>query len=186
MAKRQNLFYIKGEIMKKFCIVLILLFIGVGVVVLANIFSNNHEADYLRVHIRANSNLIQDQNVKYKIKDQVVDYLTPLFLDCKTKQQAYYILQDNLANIERVADKVLVQEGFTYTCKAKLNNEYFPTRAYQELVLESGFYDALILELGEAKGDNWWCVVYPPLCFVEDQKNIEYKSKFIEIIKQIF
>ena len=68
----------------------------------------------------------------------------------------------------------------------KLNNEYFPTRAYDDLVLENGYYDALIIELGSGKGDNWWCVVYPPLCFADCTQKIEYKSKFLEIINKIF
>ena len=61
---------------------------------------------------------------------------------------------------------ILRQKGFNYVSNVKINNEYFPSRTYENTTLESGYYDAVIIELGEAKGDNWWCVMYPPLCFV--------------------
>lgn len=144
--------------------------------------------EYLRIHVRANSNLEIDQNVKYKIKDKVVEYLIPKLAYCETKQQAQDCLQQNLQGIEAIADQTLRSNGFTYKSNAKLCNEYFPTRSYEELTLEEGFYDALILELGEAKGDNWWCVVYPPLCFVSANptgQGVVYKSKILHIINKI-
>jgi stage II sporulation protein R len=95
------------------------------------------------------------------------------------------MLKNNLLEIERVANAVLKDGGFTYTCKAKLVTEEFPTRVYDGFTLEQGIYDALILELGSAKGDNWWCVVYPPLCFASPNgKNVVYKSKIAEIIRR--
>ena len=76
---------------------------------------------------------------------------------------------------------MLKNAGFNYHSKVAVRNELFPTRVYGDFTLEEGFYDALIVELGEAKGDNWWCVVYPPLCFTGTE-NIKYKSKILEII----
>jgi len=147
------------------------------------------DASYLRVHIRANSNNEKDQEVKYKVKVAVVDYLTPQIAEGSSFSEAYSILNDNLKNIEKVADEVLVENGFDYGSKAKLNEEYFPTRNYGEYTLENGYYDALIVELGSGKGDNWWCVVYPPLCFIGGEgtgKNVKYKSKLIEIVQNFF
>ena len=73
---------------------------------------------------------------------------------------------------------------------AKIDKEKFPTRSYENVTLEEGVYDALIIELGSGKGDNWWCIVYPPLCFVNksdvDAQNIQYQSYLIEIIKKYF
>ena len=82
--------------------------------------------------------------------------------------------------------RYLVTEIYVYKSRAVLREELFPTRTYDNLTLESGFYDALIVELGEGKGDNWWCVVYPPLCFVESGHGYVYKSKIVEIIKNFF
>ncbi len=172
--------------MKKFFVVAGLIALSIALVFVSQATYQDKQIEYLRVHIRANSNATIDQTVKYKVKDQVVNFLTPLFLDCTTKAQAESILNNNLYNIECIANEVLKNNNCSYECKAKLNNEYFPARAYEQVVLESGFYDALILELGEAAGNNWWCVVYPPLCFVENQQNVVYKSKFLEIINKLF
>ncbi len=144
------------------------------------------QEEYLRIHIRANSNLEQDQEVKYQIKESLVNYLTPVLSQCKTKEKAEIELKARLTDIERIADKVLSDEGYSYKSKASVREELFPTRTYDELTLEKGYYDALIVELGEGKGDNWWCVVYPPLCFVESGHGYVYKSKIAEIIKDFF
>lgn len=139
--------------------------------------------EYLRIHIRANSNSEIDQSVKYKVKDAVVDYLIPVLSTCNTKSQSIDAINANLNHIENVANLVLEQNGFFYKSNAKINNEEFPTRSYGDLTLESGFYDALILNLGTGSGDNWWCVVYPPLCFVNGGTSVNsFKSRIIDII----
>lgn len=145
---------------------------------------------YLRIHIRANSNSECDQGVKLEVKKKVVDFLTEKIAAGSTFEEVYAILNDNLSEIEQVADSVLEENGYTYKSKARLNEEYFPSRSYLDVTLNEGYYDALILELGEGKGNNWWCVVYPPLCFIGSEgsnpNNIVYKSKFIEIIRKFF
>lgn len=168
--------------MKKVCIVLSICLLIVAIL----LFMPGSETKYIRIHIRANSNSIQDQQIKHEIKDSVCEFLTPLFLDCGEIEKAEKILSANLDNIERIVDSLLLSKGFTYKSSAKLNNEYFPTRSYKDLVLDSGYYDALIIDLGEGKGDNWWCVIYPPMCFADNTKNIVYKSKLLQIISKIF
>lgn len=170
--------------MKKICII----FLAFAIIVLSVLSTVNgsfkgvsHE-EYLRIHIRADSNSEEDQAVKYLIKEEVVNFLTPYIAQCKTKKDAEDLLNQKLGDIENVCDKVLYKEGFSYSSRAKINNEKFPTRVYGELTLENGFYDALIIELGSGKGDNWWCVVYPPLCFMDGNLKYEYKSKIYEII----
>ncbi len=174
--------------MKKTCITFLCLAIMVltGVGLALNGGSQNSNAEYLRIHIRANSNGQIDQSVKYKVKERVVNFVTPFVAECNTKADAEKMLRGKLRDIERVADEVLKKEGFTYTSRARINEEEFPTRTYDDLVLEAGFYDALILELGSGKGDNWWCVVYPPLCFTGGGTNYIYKSKIQEIIDGFF
>lgn len=145
--------------------------------------------DYLRIHIRANSNDAEDQRVKYLVRDAVVEYLIPVVSGVSSKEELESVLTTNMRSIQSVADKVLEQNGKTYKSKGKVCNEYFPTRVYGDTVLESNYYDALILNLGTGTGDNWWCVVYPPLCFVNskqiDTTHIRYKSKIMELIKKI-
>lgn len=146
--------------------------------------------DYFRIHIRANSNSGVDQTVKYLIKDKVVDYVTPYLTTCDTKQESVDVVGALLDSVENICNEMLVQNGFTYKSNAKIAEEYFPTRAYDNVTLEAGFYDALIIELGEGAGDNWWCIVYPPLCFVNksdlNEHTIQYQSYLVEIIRKYF
>ncbi len=168
--------------------------IGIGsalVIVLIFLFcplQTSTEVEYLRIHIRANSNSVEDQNVKYKVKDQVVEALIPLLSEIRTFDDAVLAVQENFGMIENVANFVLEEEGFDYKSKAKLKNEYFPTRVYENITLEEGYYDALILELGSGTGDNWWCIVFPAFCFTKTQNsdNIVYISLIWEIIKSVF
>ena len=142
--------------------------------------------EYLRIHIRADSNEPSAQQVKYYVKERVVDYLTPYLAECNTKAAAINTLTERMGEIERICCAALKEKGFDYGATARLKSENFPTRTYGELTLESGFYDALIIELGSGEGDNWWCVVYPPLCFTESNALYVYKSKIYEIIKGFF
>ncbi|MBQ7340179.1 MAG: stage II sporulation protein R [Clostridia bacterium] len=171
--------------MKTFCItfltflIIILAIIGIGVE------TPLKSSEYLRIHVRANSNEKIDQAVKLKVKDNLVNYLTPILTECKTKEKAKLELEKRLEELDEIINSTLEREGFAYKGKAKLREEEFPTRKYEGIILESGFYDALIVELGEGKGDNWWCVVYPPLCFVRSE-NVEYRSKIKEIIEKFY
>lgn len=117
----------------------------------------------------------------------MVDFLIPILSEAETKEEAENLMNEQLENIEAVANDVLMQNGFFYKSKAYISFEEFPTREYDDLVLEEGFYDALILALGTGKGDNWWCVVYPPFCFLESKnsQNYVYISKIWEIINNI-
>lgn len=141
------------------------------------------EGEYLRIHVRANSNGEADQTVKYAVKDEVVKFLTPFCAECDTKQAAMERTGRLLKDIERVCEGVLKENGFDYGARASLKSEKFPTRAYGELTLSEGVYDALIIELGTGKGDNWWCVIYPPLCFTSGAADVEYRSFLYELFK---
>jgi stage II sporulation protein R len=139
--------------------------------------------EYLRLHIRANSNQEVDQNIKMQVKDVVVEYLTPHIAKCTSKEETMKMLKEETDGVYRAIEAFLLQNGFSYGAKTTLKSEYFPTRVYDDLTLEAGVYDALIIELGDGVGDNWWCVVYPPLCF-SDTKNVKYRSIIYDIIKQ--
>ena len=171
--------------MKGFCIsfLLVLIIIVTAAACVVDTGSNVH-TEYLRIHIRADSNERQAQAVKYKVKDAVVEFLTPYIAECDTKDKAEKTIGNLLPEISAVADGVLKEEGFNYTATAKINTENFPTRSYGNFTLSEGYYDALIIELGSGKGDNWWCVVYPPLCFTGSGAGYVYKSKILEIIRK--
>lgn len=179
-----------GEIMKCItfiCFIILTLFILLGAN--AKISTKELEAsDFLRIHIRANSNETNDQVVKYAIKNRIVEFVTPLLVNCNTKNEVVAVLKNNKVQIEKISNEVLMEHSFSYKAKMQITKEYFPTRMYDNVLLKSGTYDALVLELGQADGNNWWCVVYPPLCFVNDtaSTNITYRSKLIELIEKFF
>ena len=142
--------------------------------------------EYLRIHIRANSNSQEDQSVKMLVKDVLVEYLTPYIANCETKNQAIVVLNSQKDNLERQINAFLLAKGFSYKSTVKIDNEEFPLRVYEGVTLQEGYYDAVIVNLGSGKGDNWWCVMYPPLCFYGEETNIKYKSKIKEIIDIFF
>ena len=157
----------------------------IGLIIVGATFlpTSSVDYDYLRLHIRANSNSEVDQNIKYKIKDLMVDFLTPLLCEVESKQEAINVVNNNKNELTANCLNLLNNNGFNYSVNIKINNEFFPARTYENTTLDSGYYDAVIVELGTAKGDNWWCVMYPPLCFVNKNENnmqITFKSKIKE------
>ena len=163
-----------------------------GIFVLAGLglseTGKSNEKDFLRLHVRANSNSTVDQDVKYLVKQEIVNELTPIFVGVTSRVMAMEVLEENMPRIEAIANGVLVNNGLTYTAKVAIKTETFPTRTYNNVTLPDGIYDALIINLGEGKGDNWWCVVYPPLCFLENNiggsEGVKYRSKLLDIIKR--
>ena len=166
--------------------------IGLIVLVIAGatlLPQKNIDVDYLRLHIRANSNSSVDQDVKYEVKNAVVEFLSPVFCTVESKEKAIELVNSYSASIKAKCEQVLKSKGFNYSVNIKVDNEFFPTRTYANTTLESGCYDAVIIELGQAQGDNWWCVMYPPLCFVNKNENInqiKYKSKIYEWFQKVF
>lgn len=137
--------------------------------------------DYVRIHIRANSDSPRDQQIKLEVRDNIVAYLTVLLEDCQTAAEAKKTIGKHIGNICGVADGVLAGVC-DYRSRVKLCKEEFAENNYGDLTLKKGIYDAIVIELGSGMGANWWCVAFPPLCFVA-QENIEYKSKIMEIIQ---
>lgn len=167
--------------MKKF-IAIILVLASIIAVIVVGLSDKKSNSDYLRIHIKANSNSEVDRDIKYLVKDRVVSFLTPFISNCKTKSEFEDVLSKNIENIVGITNELLAQNNFDYKSKVKINSEYFPLRDYSGLTLKSGYYDALSITLGEGEGDNWWCVVYPPLCFTEGVDTI-YRSRLLDVIK---
>ncbi len=173
--------------MKKFLIAIALIITVAVTVFIVNTKSADKVkayADYLRIHVRANSNSAEDQEVKYEVKDEVVKFITPYIKECVDKESAMNVMRNLLPEIEKVCDKALRERGYTYGARANIREEKFPTRVYGDLTLEEGVYDALIVELGTGTGDNWWCVIYPPLCFTSASADVEYRSVIMDIINK--
>lgn len=120
-----------------------------------------------RLHVIANSNSEEDQNLKYKVRDKLIEYMNSMLSSSSTKQDAINIATSHLDEFKQVAINTIKNEGFDYDVNVSVGNFEFPTKEYGDISLPSGYYDALKVEIGQAEGKNWWCVMFPPLCFVD-------------------
>lgn len=133
----------------------------------ANQVSNDIANSVFRLHVIANSDSDEDQNLKYIVRDKLLEYMNELCINCSTKEEAISIAQNNLNNFKELALQTIREEGFDYSVNVNIGNFEFPTKYYGDISLPAGYYDALKVEIGEAKGQNWWCVMFPPLCFTD-------------------
>lgn len=168
----------------------------------------------VRFHVIANSDSKDDQYLKYQVKNALLDAMYPYLKDVNDIDTARLVIEDNLPLIEDIASQVIADNGYDYPVTASYTNSYFPMKIYGEYTFPPGMYQALQVKIGNAEGRNWWCVMFPPLCFVdetysivseeseekleillteeeiEELKNedvpVKIKFKLIEIIKKLF
>ena len=129
--------------------------------------SNNLSDAVFRLHVIANSDSEEDQSLKLKVRDSLLNYMNSICSNCSTKQEAINIALEHQEDFKRIAEETILKNGYDYTVKININNFYFPTKNYGDISLPAGYYDALRVEIGEAKGQNWWCVMFPSLCFID-------------------
>lgn len=122
-------------------------------------------AKVIRFHVLANSDTEKDQNLKLKVRDAVGAYMGPKLSGISNIDDSRQVIQENMAEIVRTAEGVVAQEGYTYDVKASLTTTDFPEKTYGSYTFPEGRYEALEVVLGDGKGHNWWCVMYPNLCF---------------------
>lgn len=134
--------------------------------------SNNLSDAVFRLHVLANSDSTEDQELKLKVRDGLLNYMNDICSNCSTKEEAISLAIAHTENFQNIAEQIVLENGYNYPVKININNFYFPTKNYGDISLPAGFYDALRVEIGEAKGQNWWCVMFPPLCFVDVSSGI--------------
>lgn len=130
---------------------------------------NDISDSVLRLHIIANSDSAEDQELKLKVRDEVIKSCGPIFSDCKSLSEAKLTASENLARINDTVNRVIAENGYSYTSSCFIGSCGFPTKRYNNATggtfsLPRGEYSALNIRLGDAAGHNWWCVMYPPLC----------------------
>ena len=121
-----------------------------------------------RLHILANSDSEADQQLKLKVRDRLLEYSQALFEQAKSKEEAESLVADHLQELADTASAEIAENGFAYPVRAEITRMYFTTRHYENYTLPSGTYDALHITIGEGKGHNWWCVMFPSLCINTD------------------
>lgn len=125
---------------------------------------DNIRQDVLRLHILANSDSEEDQALKLQVRDRILSEMDETFDLPETLEEAKESAQKNLEIIQEIAEDEIAKNGYNYSVNAEYVNMYFTTRQYETFTLPAGSYDAVRVTIGEAEGQNWWCVLYPPLC----------------------
>ena len=132
-----------------------------------NAISNNISDNVFRLHVLANSDSEDDQNLKFIVRDNLLNYMNKLCSNCTNKEEAISIVEENKEIFKQIAVDTIKKEGYSYDVNINIGNFEFPTKEYGDISLPAGNYDGLRVEIGKAEGQNWWCVMFPPLCFVD-------------------
>ena len=135
----------------------------------------------VRLHVLANSDSEEDQSLKLKVRDAILAYTSPKVIDSASREEAIEILQNELDEIEKIAEQVVKEQGYDYEVEVTLTLEDYPTRNYESMSFPSGQYVSLRVLIGEAKGQNWWCVLFPPLCLSAASERAENEEAFIAV-----
>ena len=160
---------LKNPKVKMVIILTFLLFIYTSICAIsyAQNISTDIASSVFRLHVIANSDSKEDQDLKYKVRDNLLKYMNKICKDCTSKEEAISLVEKNKDIFKQIALDTISNEGFSYDVNINIGNFEFPTKNYGDISLPAGLYDALRVEIGEAKGQNWWCVMFPPLCFVD-------------------
>ena len=129
--------------------------------------SSNLSEAVFRLHVIANSDTDEDQALKLEVRNSLLDFMNQLCSNCSTKEEAISIATTHQSDFQKIAEQTIADNGYSYSVKVNINNFYFPTKNYGDISLPAGLYDVLRVEIGEAKGQNWWCVMFPSLCFID-------------------
>ena len=129
----------------------------------------------LRLHILANSDSKEDQELKLKVRDKILDFSKEYLKNVTNKEKAEVLIKENLDKIKKVAEEEIARHGYNYPVSVELKETYFTTREYENFTLPAGNYDALRILIGKANGHNWWCVMFPALCIGVSKKESDQK-----------
>lgn len=148
-------------------LILLIFFIIISAYSYVSAVSYNISDSVFRLHVIANSDSDADQNLKYKVRDNIIKYMNTLLPNITSKQEVIQIANDHINDFYNIANQTITSEGFSYSVNIKIGKYNFPTKTYGDVSFPAGIYDALRIEIGNANGHNWWCVMFPPLCFVD-------------------
>lgn len=159
---------------------IVILLVKVQGVEAANFISENKMSDnvsiedisgkLIRFHVIANSDSEKDQNLKLKVRDKVLEYVQPLLKDSKNIEESREILNRENEKVLEIAREVIKENGYDYSVESTLDKENFPVKTYGNITLPQGEYEAYRIIIGTGEGQNWWCVMFPPICFVDITK----------------
>ncbi len=154
---------------KRFILVsaLLIIYVCISAVSYTHAVTTDIADSVFRLHVIANSDSDEDQNLKYIVRDKVIEYMSSISQNASSKEEVIKIAKANLDKIQAIAAQTIRDNGYTYSVNVEVGNFSFPSKRYGDITLPPGYYDALRIKIGEAEGQNWWCVMFPPLCFVD-------------------
>ena len=160
--------------LKRFLVLIVLFSIYVFICAFsyANAVSTNIADSVFRLHVIANSDTEEDQNLKYLVRDALIEYMNSISNKCISRKEAISIAESHQDDFYTIAHQIISDNGYNYDVNINIGNFAFPTKNYGDISLPAGYYDALRVEIGNANGQNWWCVMFPPLCFVDVSSGI--------------
>lgn len=152
---------------------LLAIFLLLVIFLIFNIFSYSNKVfaglqnNIFRLHILANSDSEADQTLKLAVRDSVIEYMKTINNTSFTKEETIQNVNSHLKDLQKIAEDKIHELGYDYAVSLEVGNFYFPTKYYGNISLPAGNYDALKINIGEAQGQNWWCSLFPPLCFID-------------------
>ena len=166
----------------------IFILIIVGFILINSVKADNYKIpkDAIRLRVIANSNTAYDQEIKMKVKDLLEIKMYNLLKDIKGVERARKLINNNITDIKNDIDYLLKKENYNLEYNINFGNNFFPSKEYKGVIYEEGYYESLVVTLGKGEGDNWWCVLFPPLCLLEAEENekVEYKFFIQELIEK--
>ena len=150
-----------------FILFLLLLYTLICAFSYVNAVSTDISNSVFRLHVIANSDSVEDQNLKYVVRDNVLKYMNEIAKNVTSKEEVIKLITEHKNDFYEIAIQTIRDEGYDYDVNINIGNFEFPTKTYGDISLPAGYYDALRIEIGTASGKNWWCVMFPPLCFVD-------------------
>ena len=153
-------------------IILLVIFIFTCAYSYVSAISDNLYNSVFRLHVIANSDSEEDQNLKYIVRDNLIKYMNNSCKNLNSKDEVIEFASKHLDEIKKNAEETVEQNGFNYPITVEIGNYEFPTKHYGDISFPAGFYDALRVKIGNSSGKNWWCVMFPPLCFVDTTNGI--------------
>lgn len=151
-------------------IILTFFYMLVSAVSYVHAVSYNLADNIFRLHVIANSNSQEDQSLKYQVRDEIIEHVRSIGQNAHSKQELVQLI--NTDDLQNFAQNVVYALGYSYPVQVEIGNFPFPSKTYGDITLPSGFYDAIRVKIGKAEGKNWWCVMFPPLCFVDVSSGI--------------
>lgn len=147
--------------------------------------SEDYKEKLIRFHVIANSDSDEDQELKLKVRDAIIQYLQPKLINSSSVDESEKIIKSEYEQLEKISKNIINENGYSYDVKIGIEYANFPTKQYSNIVLPAGEYKALRIVIGEGQGKNWWCVMFPPLCFVDEESGVidkETDKKLKEVL----